>query len=662
MSSSGEPNMLYERLLKHGTALLVLLAILFLQSCAAPAAPAGGAAQAAAPAASHSAAESTRPPSARPAAQAPAASSGAAAPAAAPAHSNQYEAVTAGVTDDNDGWNDYLAYRERHRGEFYVQDRDVSERYIVYVLDENSLPVHDATVEIYADRELLFTGRTDAGGQMLFHPRALDDSYALRNAREFRVVAKKGYVAQSHTFARNNGDTWLLTLTSPAHADYTQLDLVFLIDATGSMGDEIDKLKASMADVADGIAALPSKPDVRYGLVAYRDRGDEYVVRPYDFTANLKDFQRNLANLRADGGGDTPESLNEALHTTLNNLSWRSDNAVRLIVLVSDAPPHLDYNEPFNYASDMIDMVHRGIKIFPVGASNLQGDGEYIFRQMAQFTGGKFIFLTYKNGSDPSSGPGTETNHDVDNYSVDTLDKLVIRLVRDELVKLTTPVKIAPQPVVQQLPSPVPTPTAQPPVQPFSCTVDLAANRNDCGNISGLAVLDQQGNQSLLRLTLDPHSTGYTNVRFDLTYSGTPNGTSVDIGDSISNDGAGGDNGNQSNNAEVQIENSVLTVYGNDYTQPGDTIDGKRQIKLVRDAVRADETVSVEVSNERLGINGAGGIEVVNSPYLFALNGQEDRLGRVNYDIYAAFNRTIQHNNSGGYGVAKVVVTLYPAR
>ena len=495
MSISGETNMLYERLLKHITALLILLAILFLSSCAVPAAaPAAGGSQSggAAPAASGAYAESTRPPAARPAAPA---SGGAAAAPAAPAQSNQYEAVTAGVTDDNEGWSDYLAYRERHRGEFYVQDRDVSERYIVHVLDENSLPVHDATVEIYAGSQLLFTGRTDAGGQMLFHPRALDDNYELRHALEFRVVAKKGYVAQSHTFARTDGDAWLLTLTSPAHADYTQLDLVFLIDATGSMGDEIDKLKASMADVADGIAALPSKPDVRYGLVAYRDRGDEYVVRPYDFTTNLKDFQRNLANLRADGGGDTPESLNEALHTTLNNLSWRGDNTVRLIVLVADAPPHLDYNEPFNYASDMIDMVHRGIKIFPVGASNLAGDGEYIFRQMAQFTGGKFVFLTYKNGSDPSSGPGTETNHDVDNYSVDTLDKLVIRLVRDELIKLTTPVKMAPQPVVQQ-PSPVPTPTAQPPVQPVSCTVDLLANRNDCANIGGVAVLEQHATKA----------------------------------------------------------------------------------------------------------------------------------------------------------------------
>ncbi|MFN8490164.1 MAG: vWA domain-containing protein [Caldilineaceae bacterium] len=650
-----------ERIIKHITALIILLAILFLSGCMAPAASqpaAGGAAQApAAPAANAgSAAASSRPAATHSEAAAPASGG-----AAAPAHSNQYEAVTAGVTDDNEGWNDYLAYRSRHQGEFYIHDRDVSERYVIQVIDENSLPVHDATVEVYAGGQVVFTGRTDAGGQMLFHPRALDENYQLRSAGEFRVVAKKGYVAQSHTFARNGSDHWLLTLTSPARADYTQLDLVFLIDATGSMGDEIDKLKASMADVADQIAKLPAKPDVRYGLVAYRDRGDEFVVRPYDFTYNLNDFQRNLAALRADGGGDTPESLNEALRTTLNNLSWRNDNTVRLIILVADAPPHLDYGEAFSYDNGMIEMVQRGIKIFPVGASNLEGDGEYIFRQMAQFTGGKFVFLTYKNGDDPSSGPGTETNHDVDNYSVDTLDKLVVRLVREELAKLTTAVKMAAQPVVQQQPSPVPTPTAQPPVQPVSCTLDLAANRNDCGSLGGVTVLEQQGNQTLLRLTLDPRSTGYTKARFDVSYGNTPSGLSVNIGDSLSNGGYGGDNGNQSNNAEVQIENNRLSVYGNDYTQPGDTIDGKRQLKLLRDVVRSGETISLEVSNEHLGINTAGGIEVVNSSDLFALNGQEDRRGSVNYDLYAAFNRNIAGTVSGS-GVTQVVVTLYPAR
>ncbi|MCB0093631.1 MAG: VWA domain-containing protein, partial [Caldilineaceae bacterium] len=68
--------------------------------------------------------------------------------------------------------------------------------------------------------------------------------------------------------------TWTLTLVDAPAPGYSQLDLLFVVDATGSMDDEIAKLKSSMADVADQIDNLPERPDVRYGLVHYRDRGD----------------------------------------------------------------------------------------------------------------------------------------------------------------------------------------------------------------------------------------------------------------------------------------------------------------------------------------------------------------------------------------------------
>lgn len=664
--------MWYERITQHLLALVVLVTILLLNGCAAVAPGAAPAGQQAAPAGGGQAA---RPQSAPPAergaaaptadeAAAPAApaSGGAAAPAAHD-RSVGYAPVTAGVTDDNIEWNAYSDYLNRHWGDYYVNPRDVSERYILHVIDEKRLAVHDATVEIYSGDELIFAGRTDAGGRLLFHPRALDRSYALDRANDFRVVAQKGYTAQSQTFARYSSDQWEITINDPLRSGRTQLDLLFLIDATGSMGDEIDKLKASMADVADQLARLPEQPDIRYGLVAYRDRGDAFVVRPYDFTYDLNQFQNTLAGVYADGGGDTPEALNEALHRSLNDLSWRAEDTVRLILLVADAPPHLDYAERFSYDTDMIEAVRRGIKIFPIGASNLEADGEYIFRQLAQFTGGKFVFLTYKEGNDPSSGPGTETDHEVENYSVDTLDRLVVRLVKEELAKLSSMVA-AVQAVAQVSPTPTPLPASE----PISCTIDLTTGRSDCGYIRALTVLEQAYyNQILVQVNLDAARSGYAKARFDVTYNDVPSGISVNIGDSISNDGYAGDNGDQANDAEVQIANGTLAVYGNDYMNRRDALDGDRQLFDLPDAVRRNETISLEVSDGRVGINYAGGIEVVTSPTLFALNGQPDREGRVNGDIYAAFNRGIAGARSGsgfrsGGGVSKVVVTLYPAR
>ncbi|MBI3959707.1 MAG: VWA domain-containing protein [Chloroflexi bacterium] len=430
--------------------LLLIVATLF-SGCAAPmaavpaaqesagAAPAAAGGEAAAsspaeaPAAAAPAAESARP-AREPAAAAPAAPSSHRSPTPVPYSREQRpaEPVTAGVVDDNEQWNDYLDYRARH-DYLWVNERDITERITIQVWDEASEPVHDATVEIYGDQQqVIFTGRTDAGGRLFFHPRALDGNPRVQT---YFVTASKGYVAQRQQFSRQES-RWTITLIDPPAAERTQLDLLFLIDATGSMSDEIDKLKNSMAAIASQIDSLPERPSVRYSLVAYRDRGDAFVVKAEAFTSHLSRFQTQLSRLQAEGGGDYPESLNEALHIALHNSDWTREDAVRLVLLVADAPPHLDYQERYAYDTDMLEAVAMGVKIFPVGASGLDEQGEYIFRQMAQFTGGKFVFLTYEEGGDASSGPGTETTHDVDNYSVDTLDRLVVRLVREELAKL----------------------------------------------------------------------------------------------------------------------------------------------------------------------------------------------------------------------------------
>ena len=141
-----------------------------------------------------------------------------------------------------------------------------------------------------------------------------------------------------------------------------------------------------------------------------------------------------LARVQAGGGGDMPEALNEALHETVHRMSWRTE-AARMVVLVADAPPHLDYGGP-QYDVDMQAALAKGIKLFAVGASGLDPVGEYIYRQMAQYTAGRFVFLTYKDASDPGSGPGTQTPHDVRGYSVQTLDRLIVKLVGDELARL----------------------------------------------------------------------------------------------------------------------------------------------------------------------------------------------------------------------------------
>ena len=344
-----------------------------------------------------------------------------------------YEPVSAGVVDDNADFGEYLAYRRR-AGQLNVRDRDISERYRLTVHDAAGRAVPDALVSVHAgSRAVPLWARTDSAGEAWLHPRASGVSDAVLEVRVSKPSAD-GELRGVAMLRRGQRDQLQVRLDGTLPIERARLDLLFLVDATGSMGDEIDKLKRSMRSIAEQVAALPSQPQICFGLVAYRDRGDEFFVRAWDFSHDLGAFQQALAGLRAAAGGDMPEALNEALHTAVHRMSWRGDGATRLVVLVADAPPHLDYGAPW-YDDDMQGALARGIKLFAVGASGLDKSGEYIYRQMAQFTGGRFIFLTYDKAADPSSGPGRETVHDVANYSVETLDRLVVRLVREELAK-----------------------------------------------------------------------------------------------------------------------------------------------------------------------------------------------------------------------------------
>jgi Mg-chelatase subunit ChlD len=135
----------------------------------------------------------------------------------------------------------------------------------------------------------------------------------------------------------------------PGHTvttDKPRIDVVFVLDTTGSMEGLIAAAKEKIWSIATTMSSAQQSPDIRIGLVGYRDRGDDYVTKIVDLSADLDSVYASLMDFQAAGGGDTPESVNKALYDAVHNMAWsQQDNAYQVIFLVGDAPPHMDYNE-----------------------------------------------------------------------------------------------------------------------------------------------------------------------------------------------------------------------------------------------------------------------------------------------------------------------------
>jgi Mg-chelatase subunit ChlD len=151
----------------------------------------------------------------------------------------------------------------------------------------------------------------------------------------------------------------LLTVARPGLANppgkqdvRPNVEVVFCLDTTGSMGGLIDAAKKKIWSICNQIAGGNPTPRLKVGLVAFRDRGpkEEYVTRVYDLTDDLDAIHGHLMGFKAAGGGDIPESVNQALHESVTRITWSTDKkTLRIIFLVGDAPPHMDYPDDVKY-------------------------------------------------------------------------------------------------------------------------------------------------------------------------------------------------------------------------------------------------------------------------------------------------------------------------
>lgn len=187
-------------------------------------------------------------------------------------------------------------------------------------------------------------------------------------------------------------------LAQKKSSEKPRIDLAFCIDTTGSMQSEIDTVKAKTKEIVAKLSGSKPAPDVRVGLVAFRDRGDEYVTKVFQFNNDIDQVVKDISSLKANGGGDGPEAVNQALHSAVNELKWSSDKkTVKMLFLIGDAEPHY-YPDDYKWADESKAAIARGIQINTIACQGLHssGSGIEVFQKIAKLADGTCEDLTYR--------------------------------------------------------------------------------------------------------------------------------------------------------------------------------------------------------------------------------------------------------------------------
>ena len=194
--------------------------------------------------------------------------------------------------------------------------------------------------------------------------------------------------------------SWAYSNLQPAFAaaPETQLlkpriEVCFVLDTTGSMSGLIEGAKQKIWSIANELTRAKPTPDIRMGLIAYRDRGDLYVVKSFDLTNDIDTIYGQLQTFQAAGGGDTPESVNEALQEAVTKMTWSADKKVlKTIFLVGDAPPHMDYANGPKYPEVCREAVKKDLVINTVQCGNLP-ETTPIWQEIAHASEGSYAAI-----------------------------------------------------------------------------------------------------------------------------------------------------------------------------------------------------------------------------------------------------------------------------
>lgn len=324
--------------------------------------------------------------------------------------------MTAGEWNDLHNWKDWMTLLENENYSIMMERFAIhpTDRYSVLVVNHDNAVLPNISVQLLDDDDsILWETYTDNSGKAELWENAMAKN---QNASAIKVGNR---IIRDITKIEDGDNTIVLQedCSSP-----DKMDVVFVVDATSSMNDEITYLKSELLDVIDRIEEANENIDFNLGSVFYRDTKDDYLTRVSPLTSNLEETVEFVGNQNSRGGGDNPEAVEAALEETLK-LAWR-DNALKLVFLILDAPPHEDDITMAKIRSQIAEAARRGIKLIPITASGIGRETEFLMKFMAILTNGTYVFITDDSGiGNPHLDPV------VDDYEVEKLNDCLVRLI-----------------------------------------------------------------------------------------------------------------------------------------------------------------------------------------------------------------------------------------
>lgn len=332
--------------------------------------------------------------------------------------------ITAGDIDDTLNMAAFQRYLNKTQRSTKLPNANLSRPVMLRLTGDFGKPAPGVRVTLRKPgaAEPFYSGYSGVNGDITVFP-------AIHGAGNLRTVELRAFPqGQGQVYTQKIANTGgRKNIGLPFAGDWKPefLDLAFVVDTTGSMSDELEWLTRELRGIVRAAKRSAPGVDIRYGLIVYRDHGDDYVVKNYGFTKRQSEMQGWLRKQNANGGGDYPEAAAAALAAGAN-LNWRRGKGERLMFHIADAPPHS--RDARAYLAAAKQAARQNVQIFGLGASGVAAESEYLMRQAAVQTNGRYLFLTDDSGVGHGHAEPT-----ISCYRVSRLSSLMVRVLRSEL-------------------------------------------------------------------------------------------------------------------------------------------------------------------------------------------------------------------------------------